>query len=157
MFKGLHKPTIILSEIKTVGLNMSPAMKKIYRFLIGTNFIKFLAIIFLIIAICKMPDWYYTAIKFIMYALLIPFIYFLAKHKNVDHSVGIAGSVIVLFVFNPFIKSNWRQLDWIMADYCMIAFFVAWIIHDIIRHQLLMKELKNAKYDFLDSFKKPLN
>jgi hypothetical protein len=41
-----------------------------------------------------------------------------------------------------------------VADYCMIAFFALWIIHDLIRHFLLMKELKNAKADFLDTFKK---
>jgi hypothetical protein len=92
-----------------------------------------------------------------IYVLFIPLIYLLAKHKNTDHSVGIAVSVLLLFVFNPVLKLNWKKADWIVADYGLAILLIVWIIHDVVKYLRAVKKIKlhHELIDFeLDQFKK---
>lgn len=130
---------------------------KFDHFFIKTNAIKLIGVMFLIVATFKVPYSYYELFRTAIYVLFIPLIYLLTRHKNTDHSMGIAICVLLLFVFNPVVKSTWKKADWILADYGLAILLTIWILHDSFRYFKERHEIKqhHKMIDIdLDKFKR---
>ncbi len=97
---------------------------------------KILLIIFLFLALFKMPYWFYQSLRIFG---TIGFFYLAWKENSEQNKLTSIGYVIVAILLNPILKITFRRETWHLIDIFLAVAILSSLVFDIIIQKISKK------------------